>query len=88
MRWLADVQVVPREDIADPAGLAITDGLRQLGHASVQAVHVGKLLQVEFEAPDESAAERMVGAMCRQLLANPVIEDASWEIRAAGGPRR
>jgi phosphoribosylformylglycinamidine (FGAM) synthase PurS component len=34
------------------------------------------------DADDHAAAEATVGDMCRRLLANPVMETASWELRA------
>lgn len=83
MRWLADVRVSLRPGIADPEGQTITGGLRALGFESVAEVRSGKLLQVAFEAGTPEEAEREVAGMCRRLLANPVIEVASWEIRPA-----
>jgi phosphoribosylformylglycinamidine synthase subunit PurS len=83
MRWTADVHVRLRPGIADPEGQTIAGGLRSLGFASVAEVRAGKLLRVTFEADDREAAEAMVDAMCRRLLANPVMETADWEIAAA-----
>ena len=42
----------------------------------------GKLMRISFEADDHAAAEAEVAEMCRRLLANPVMETASWEIRS------
>ena len=82
MRWLAEVHVSLRPGIADPEGLTIADGLRTLGFETVSEVRVGKLLRVAFEADDHGAAEGLVGDMCRRLLANPVMETATWDLRA------
>jgi phosphoribosylformylglycinamidine synthase PurS subunit len=49
-------------------------------------VRAGKLLRVSFEAPDRDSAEEAVEAMCRRLLANPVMETADWEIQSQGIP--
>jgi phosphoribosylformylglycinamidine synthase subunit PurS len=83
MRWLADVRVNLRPGIADPEGQTIAGGLRALGFDTVAEVRSGKLLQVAFDAADAEEAEQAVSGMCRRLLANPVIEVASWEIRPA-----
>jgi phosphoribosylformylglycinamidine synthase len=83
---MAEVHVQLRPGIADPEGLTIAGGLRALGFDTVQEVRHGKLLQVAFEAPDPDAARSAVAAMCRRLLANPVMEVATWELRAIDEP--
>jgi phosphoribosylformylglycinamidine synthase PurS subunit len=45
-------------------------------------VRTGKLVRIAFEAEDSDAAEAAVADMCRRLLANPVMEVATWELRA------
>jgi len=83
MRWLAEVHVRLRPGIADPEGQTIASGLRALGYDAVRDVRSGKLLRIAFEAADEAAADAAVAEMCRRLLANPVMETADWELRAA-----
>jgi phosphoribosylformylglycinamidine synthase subunit PurS len=82
VRWLAEVHVGLRTGIADPEGQTIASALRSLGYASVSEVRSGKLMRIAFEADDPSSAEAAVDEMCRRLLANPVMETASWELRA------
>ena len=72
--------MVLRPGIADPEGLTVASGLKSLGYDRVTDVRSGKLLVVRFDAADGDAAEATVAEMCRRLLANPVMEDASWEI--------
>jgi len=82
MRWLAEVHVALRSGIADPEGQTISSALRSLGYATVSEVRSGKLFRIAFDANDHEAAEAAVDEMCRRLLANPVMETASWELRA------
>ena len=82
MRWLADVHVRLRPGIADPEGQTIAGGLRSLGFEGIVDVRAGKLLRLTLDAPHREAAEAAVKAMCRRLLANPVMETADWELRA------
>ena len=82
MRWLAEVHVALRNGIADPEGQTIGSALRSLGYPTVSEVRSGKLIRIAFEADDHGAAEAAVDEMCRRLLANPVMEVASWELRA------
>ncbi|HLY35863.1 MAG TPA: phosphoribosylformylglycinamidine synthase subunit PurS [Candidatus Limnocylindria bacterium] len=86
VRWIAEVRVQLRPGIADPEGQTIAGGLRSLGFSTVSAVRHGKLLRVAFEAQDPGHATREVEAMCRRLLANPVMETATWELRADDEP--
>lgn len=82
MRWLAEVHVALRSGINDPEGQTIGSALRSLGYASVSEVRSGKLLRISFEADDHTAAEVAIDEMCRRLLASPVMETATWELRA------
>ena len=75
-------RVALRNGIADPEGQTIGSALRSLGYPSVSEVRSGKLMRIAFEADDPAAAEAAVDEMCRRLLANPVMEVASWELRA------
>jgi phosphoribosylformylglycinamidine synthase len=43
-------------------------------------VRVGKYIEVKLDASTQSEARQRVEAMCRQLLANHVIEDFRFEI--------
>lgn len=88
MRWLAEVHVSLRPGIADPEGQTVAGGLRSLGFATVTQVRAGKLLRVAFEADDHARADAAIAEMCAKLLANPVIETASWDLRADQEPEK
>ena len=83
-RWLARVQVSLKPVVNDPAGLSISEALRHLGFEGVDGVRAGKYFEIELRAPDKAAAEAVADAMCRQLLANPVVEEY---VVAVGRPR-
>jgi len=78
--WIARIRVVLKPAVNDPQGLAIRGGLHQLGFADVNSVRAGKFFEVKLAAPDRASAERAAQDMCRRLLANPVIEDFSFEL--------
>jgi phosphoribosylformylglycinamidine synthase len=77
----ATVLVRPKEGILDPQGEAVESSLRTLGFA-VQAVRVGKVVDIEIEAEGNDDARTELERMCDELLANPLIE--SYEIRLEG----
>ena len=79
-RYLSRIDVMLKPLVNDPQGLAVRDGLHTLGFADVDAVRVGKHIEVTLEAEDREAAEQAVREMCDRLLSNPVIEDFSFEV--------
>jgi phosphoribosylformylglycinamidine synthase PurS subunit len=83
MDFVAEVRVMLKPLVNDPPGLVIRDGLRSLGFHEVQGVRSGKFLRIEVTADNRVDAQRRVEQMCQKLLANPVIEDFSFEIREA-----
>ena len=74
MQFLATVRVVLKPTVNDPQGLTVQSALGSLGFDSVTRVRVGKHLEVALEAADREEAAGLVREMCRQLLANPVID--------------
>lgn len=76
-KFRVSVEIKPREGILDPQGRAVADALRTLGFGGVQDVHVGRYVVVDADASTESGARDSVTAMCKKLLANPVVEDFS-----------
>ena len=63
------VLVRPKEGILDPQGQAVERALPALGFSGVSNVHVGRLVELDVDDPSD------LDAMCRRLLANPLIED-------------
>ena len=80
MSYLARIYVTPRADVLDPQGTAVGNALHSLGFDEVGEVRIGRYLEVELKGEDRSAAETRLRAMCEKLLANPVVEDFSFEI--------
>jgi phosphoribosylformylglycinamidine synthase len=74
------VLVRPKPGILDPQGEAVENSLRHLGF-SVEAARVGRLVDLEVEAPNEAEARQQVEKMCAELLANPLIESYEIELQ-------
>jgi len=81
--YLARVYITLKEGVFDPQGEAVKKGLHALKHQEVLNVRVGKYLEVLLESPSQEEALERVEAMCRELLANPVIEDYRLELEVA-----
>ena len=74
------VSVTLKNGVLDPQGRAIHHALEGLGFAGVGDVRAGRLIEMEVAEGTEDAA---LDAMCRQLLANLVIENYRIEKVAA-----
>ena len=77
------VQVMLRRDVLDPQGKAIGNALAALGFTGIGEVRQGKLIELELAESDPARTRQQVEAMCKQLLANPVIEKYTIEVIAS-----
>jgi phosphoribosylformylglycinamidine synthase len=88
----ARIYVTLKEGVLDPQGDTVRSALEALGFAGVRDVRIGKFMVLTLDGASSAEAEAQVHAMCRQLLANPVIENYRFELaevgEAAGAPRR
>ncbi len=76
----AKIYITLKNGIHDPQGQAIQQSLKTLGFETVHDVRMGKFLEVDIEEAKKDVAESHITNMCRQLLANTVIEDFRYEI--------
>jgi phosphoribosylformylglycinamidine synthase PurS subunit len=76
----ARITVTLKNGVLDPQGRAIANALHSLGFPSVEDVRQGKLIEVKLNAADENTARSELESMCRQLLANPIIENYQVEL--------
>ena len=77
----ATVLVRAKPGILDPQGEAVGSALGHLGF-EVRDARIGKVIDLELEATDATAAKAEVEQMCERLLANPLIE--SYEVEIVG----
>ncbi|MEE8271984.1 MAG: phosphoribosylformylglycinamidine synthase subunit PurS [Alphaproteobacteria bacterium] len=78
----ARVEITLKSGVLDPQGKAIEHALAGLGFAGVGSVRQGKLIELDLAEGDPETARANVDAMCRTLLANPVIERYAIDIQA------
>ena len=58
--------------VLDPQGRAVHHALEGLGFSGVSDVRIGRLVELDVA---EDTGDEALDAMCRQLLANMVIEN-------------
>ena len=83
MKFRAEIDVMPLDELLDPEGKAVTNGLHDLSLQQVEQVRVGKHMTLNLEAKDKSQAENMVEKACKELLVNPVVEKYQYHVLEA-----
>jgi phosphoribosylformylglycinamidine synthase subunit PurS len=76
----ARIKITLKSGVLDPQGKAIQNALGGLGIPGVQEVRQGKYIEVDLTERDEAKARATVEQMCKDLLANTVIENYSYEL--------
>lgn len=74
------VTIDRRPEIADPEGTTVLRALHDLGFAEASAVRMDRVIHMEVDGDDPDEVRGRVTEMCRQLLANPVLEDFEIEV--------
>jgi phosphoribosylformylglycinamidine synthase subunit PurS len=75
----ARIRITLKDGVLDPQGKAIQNALVSLGFSGVEDVRQGKYIEVVLGESDEASARAQLDRMCRELLANTVIENYSYE---------
>ncbi len=78
----ARIKITLKPGVLDPQGKAIAHALNALGFDGINDVRQGKYIEVDLAGADEATAREKVEQMCRDLLANMVIENYSYELAA------
>ena len=69
------VIITLKKDVLDPQGKVIHQALDGMGFDGINEVRQGKYFEIDVNIEDEKKAKSKVEEMCKQLLANLVIED-------------
>jgi phosphoribosylformylglycinamidine synthase subunit PurS len=76
----AKIIITPKKAVLDPQGKTVQSALEHMGYQGVQAVHVGKYLEIELAGSDRESARKSLDEACHRFLSNPVIEDYRLEV--------
>ena len=79
----AQVLVRLRPSVLDPAGEAAKSASSRLGITGVKKLRIGKSIELEIDAPNETEAKKRLELLADRLLANPVIEDWSLHLKTS-----
>ena len=76
----ARITVTLKNGVLDPQGKAIQNALASLGFSGINDVRQGKYIEVDLVEADETKAREQVERICKELLANTVIENYAYEL--------
>lgn len=76
----AKIKITLKNGVLDPQGKAIQNAVGALGISGVEDVRQGKYIEVALAETDEAKAREAVERMCKDLLANTVIENYTYEL--------
>ena len=79
-KFQAEIDVMPKKEILDPQGKAVTGSMKNLGLSEIQNVRIGKHISLQIEAETEQAAHDKVDEACKSLLANLIMESYSFKL--------
>ena len=82
MKFQAEIDVMPKKEILDPQGKAVTGSMKNLGLSEIQNVRIGKHVSLEIEADSKEAAHAKVDQACKSLLANLIMESYTFTVEA------
>jgi len=83
MKFKAKVYVRLRAAVDDSAGNAVRDACGRLSDLKMHKLRLGKLIEIDFEAPDKEYAEKEIEMLSDRLFANVVIEDYEWSVSSS-----
>lgn len=75
MKFLAKITITLRDGILDVQGKTVEQALNSIEFNMMTNVRIGKYVELNIEAENESKAEELTKEACKKLIANPIIED-------------
>jgi len=79
-KFRAEIDVMPKKEILDPQGKAVTGSMKNLGLVEIQNVRIGKHISLEIDADSAETANEKVEQACKNLLANLIMESYSFRL--------
>lgn len=68
-----------KNTVLDPQGQTVRNALHTLGYDFVKDVRQGKVFELELAGISREEAEKVIPEISDKVLANPIIEQFSWQ---------
>lgn len=82
MKFSVEIEVMPRKELLDPQGKAVTNGLHNVGFNHIDNVRVGKYITYDTDAASEHEAIQQAEEASKKLLANLVMESYTIRVKS------
>jgi phosphoribosylformylglycinamidine synthase PurS subunit len=83
VKFLAEIEILPKKGLLDPQGKAVTQSMPRIGIDSISEVRIGRFITLDIEANDIQIAEETAHTAAKKLLANLIMEDYRVRISEA-----
>ena len=74
-KFNAIINITLRKGILDVQGKAVENALHSIEFPMIQNLRIGKHVELSVSAESPAEAKTLVDSACKQLIANPIIED-------------
>lgn len=81
MKFKAEIDVMPNENLLDPQGKAVSVNMKNVGLPEIDNVRIGRHISLHIEAKDEKDANEKVELACKKILANLIMESYSFSLK-------
>jgi phosphoribosylformylglycinamidine synthase PurS subunit len=78
--YKAIINVMLKDQILDPQGVAVQASLHYLGYTEVKEVRIHKRIEVVLDCNNKEDVEEKVKSICQKVLSNPVMEHYTYEL--------
>ncbi|MFM9950564.1 MAG: phosphoribosylformylglycinamidine synthase subunit PurS [Saprospiraceae bacterium] len=82
MKFVAEIDVMPHKELLDPQGKTVANNLSHVNINGVTDVRIGKHVTLTLEADSEETARTTVETACQKLLANLIMENYTFSLKA------
>lgn len=80
--YQAKIYVTLKPSILDPQGRTVERALSHLNHSKVGSVRIGKYIELNLTG-ERADVEAQLKDIVENVLSNPIMEDARWELAEA-----
>ena len=80
MKYKAEIDVMPNENLLDPQGKAVSANMKNVGLPQIDNVRIGRHITLSVEAGSEDEAKGLVEDACKKILANEIMESFTFEV--------
>lgn len=78
--YKAKIDIMPHKELLDPQGKTVAKNMHHMDIHGIQDVRIGKHIEVQLEADNESAAKEIIESSCKKLLTNQITESYTYTL--------